>query len=200
MTAALIVIALAAEPVSVSLQCDGFTAVECRAWAERFTRELTVDQKVVEQAGAPTHVEGVIAKAEGHACDVSVKLLKPSGETWLHFARSVDFKERVDRALDEAAGDFRSVLTIVPRSPAKVAVLLGTAEVGLGLSVIGAVLYGISQVEAGHLRSDFPQTPGEVAATAAQGSTYQPAGATLLGIGLAVIAASIVWLIIGATP
>jgi len=77
-------------------------------------------------------------------------------------------------------------------------VLLGTAELGLGLSVIGAMLYGISQVEAGHLRSDFPQTPGEVAATASQGATYQPAGATLLGLGLAVMAASIAWLIFGA--
>ena len=56
------------------------------------------------------------------------------------------------------------------------------------------------KADAATLGSDVVQSRGQVAALAAQGRVYQPAGAALLGLGLAVIASALLWLILGATP
>jgi hypothetical protein len=146
------------------------------------------------------HVTGSIVRADEHGADVSLKLVHADGTAWVNFAERVDYKERLNRVLDTVARRFGDAVTHVERDPKKVSVLAGVGEVGLGLALIGAVLYGMSQADADMLRSSMAQTPGEIHATAAQGRAYQPAGAVLLSLGLAVAVGALAWIIFGARP
>ena len=164
-----------------AFSCPGFAPAQCDAWR-------THAEQVVGQS-----VDGYVNKGVGHAADLHLEVKGFSA------TEHVDYSERVDRVLDAMARELRSKLDYVPRSTHKVQLLLGAAEVGLALAVMGAVFYGISQADAGLLSTDSMQSEGQVDATAAQGRVFQPAGATLLTIGLAVIAGALIWLILGAT-
>lgn len=192
-------LALAAEPVSfVGFACEGFSEAECGAWSRRFAGALS--QKVTLESQAAVRVSGSIVRVDEHGADVSLKLLHADGQGWVSFAERVDYKERLGRMLDTVAARFGDAVTHVPRDPKKVQLLLGVGELGLSMSILGAVLYGVSQADAAALRSSVPQTAGEVHAAAAQGRTYQPVGAVLIGVGLAVVVGALAWLIFGAQP
>jgi hypothetical protein len=163
-----------------AFSCGGFAPAQCTAWQQHA-------EQVVGQS-----VDGFVNKGEGHSADLHLEVKGFSANA------HVDYSERVDRVLDSMARDLRAKVDFVPRSPHKVQVLLGVAELGLALAVMGSVFYGISQADAGLLSTDAMQSEGQVAATAAQGRVFQPAGATLLTLGLAVIAGALIWLIIGA--
>jgi hypothetical protein len=163
-----------------AFSCGGFAPAQCSAWQSH--AELIAGQSV----------DGFVNKGEGHSADLHLEVKGFSANA------HVDYTERIDRVLDTMARDLRAKLDYVPRSPLKTQVLLGTAEIGLALAVMGAVFYGISQADAGLLSTDVMQSEGQVSATAAQGRVFQPAGATLLTLGIAVIAGALIWLIIGA--
>jgi hypothetical protein len=165
-----------------AFSCGGFAPEQCDAWR-------THAEQVVGQS-----VDGFVNRGPGHSAELHLEVKGFSA------SEHVDYTERVDRVLDAMSRDLRSKLDYVPRSTHKIQYLLGAAEIGLALAVMGSVFYGISQADAGLLSTDVMQSEGQVDATAAQGRVFQPAGATLLSIGLAVIAGALIWLIIGATP
>jgi hypothetical protein len=117
------------------------------------------------------------------------------GSAWVQATARLSNEEELERFLDATAAQFREQLS--PRHPApgrSALVRWVPAMVGGAALVSGGALYASSKADAAALRDvGAPLGEAEVKARAAAGSTKEKLGLTLAGVGLAAIAASILW-------
>lgn len=124
---------------------------------------------------------------------LNLKVVRASDATrWLATSRRVKDETELQQALDAHAAEFR--MSLSGSNPFRVVpwVFFGA---GAACSVLGAVLYGLSKVDAGTLKSTSVQSPMEVSATATRGATLQPLGIGFLSIGIPFLLGGLLWLV-----
>lgn len=142
---------------------------------------------VTELAGAlgvDGIMTGVITRTRsGYLLSIKVVNAK-DGRQWVTASERARTEGEVQDALDFIAKRF--VYELNGRQAPRFfrPVMLGVTGLGVGLTVVGAVLYSMSKSQEALLRSDTPQTPLEIQATASSGSTLQTAGGLLMGVGI----------------
>lgn len=119
------------------------------------------------------------------------------GSTWAQATTRVKSEEELEAFLDSTAVQFRQQLMPQPPAARRSAVARWIPAMAGGVALVsGGVLYGLSKADAAALRDSAPL--GEPEARAAAGSLKEKLGLTLAGVGLAAIAASVLWATLGA--
>lgn len=153
--------------------------------------------------GVDAVLSGTIVKS-GSGFLVTLKVLRVGdGSVWASASERVKSEDALQDLLDDTARRFALVLggEEAPKpTPRAVRWVPGIA--GAAAAVTGAVLFGLSKSDASTLRT-AAQTPGfsgDLAAVARRGQTFEIAGLTLIGVGVAGIAASVLWLLLDSPP
>ena len=118
---------------------------------------------------------------------LSLKVVRVTGgREWASASESVRDDGELQDALDAVADRFVPQLEGRRAGTGARAAWWSGTVLGLGMVAGGTALLALSKQEAAVLKRDTPQTPTELDATASRGSTFQGAGAVLLGFGVPV--------------
>lgn len=152
---------------------------------------------LVELAGG-LGVDGVLTGSvakSGSSYLVTLKVLRANtGAVWASASGRVAGEDELNDFFDSCARRFATELVGAGPAPARL-VRWVPAIAGVLVGAGGATLYGLSKADAATLRTAATVPNVNTAGVAARGSAFEAAGLTLIGVGAAAIAASVVWVL-----
>lgn len=149
--------------------------------------------------GQALAVDGILSGSVVQPLDgylLSIKVVRPTdGSRVMASSRTLANQADLLEALDTEA--LRIGGRLAGRSSrSRLIGILGIAGGGAFI-VAGGLLFGLAKVEAGRLRSTQPLSSDEVRGAVSRGSTMQPLGLTLLGLGIPTLIVGALWLALG---
>lgn len=158
---------------------------------------------LAELAGA-LGVDGVlsasIVKNESGAL-ATIKVLRVSNASvWVSASERFTTEEALQAWLDVTARRFALELAGPP--PPQPFIRWVPGIVGVAAAATGAVLFAVSKGDAASLRAAATNAAPDlaIAAVASRGRTFEAVGLSLMGVGVAGLAGSVLWMLLGSGP
>jgi hypothetical protein len=149
--------------------------------------------------GQALAVDGLLSASIVQPLDgylLSIKVVRPSdGTRMMGASRTAANQTELLEVIDAEAT--RIGTRVAGRSSRSRVVAIAGAAAGALLAATGAVLFGLSKVEAGRLRSTEPLSSDGVQAAVSRGSVLQPLGAVLFAVGVPLAIAGTIWALLG---